>query len=36
MRANYKNTIQNKKKRILSKEKINTLNATEGWKWEGR
>ena len=34
MRQNYKNTINNKKGTKLSEERIATLNATKGWKWE--
>jgi len=34
MRQNYKNTIENKKGTKLTPERINALNATEGWKWD--
>jgi hypothetical protein len=36
MRTYYKNTIENKKGTKLSEKRIAALNATEGWKWEGR
>jgi predicted alpha/beta hydrolase family esterase len=34
MRTYYKHTIENKKGTKLTPERINALNATEGWKWD--